>query len=179
VSRDLRRLDIADALKGPKCRAPITKEKLFQRGAFEPTEKELNPNAVSDDEESDETDMDVDEDEDGTMGKGKARATRSSRRKVSYVEDDEEDDMSDFIVDSDEDEEEKDARKVMKERRLGKRRANVILDSDDEMDTPEDKEVLMGRKTKEQLSREAVENMSRFLPSTKMKVRISSSTGSL
>ncbi|PPQ65037.1 hypothetical protein CVT24_008185 [Panaeolus cyanescens] len=52
---------------------------------------------------------------------------------------------------------------------MGKKRAHIILDSDDEIDTPEESEVLIGKKSKEQLAKEAMENVSRFLPSTKMK----------
>jgi len=85
--------------------------------------------------------------------------------------DDEEtdDDMSDFIVESDEDEEEKDARRQLK-KRLGKRKAIVVLDSDEEIeDTPEESEVLFGAQNAP-ASGEAVKLLPRFLPSTKMKV---------
>jgi len=77
--------------------------------------------------------------------------------------------MSDFIVESDEDEEEKDARRALK-KRLGKKRANVIFDSDDEPDTPEEKEVLFGVRKRKDISPEALKLMPRFLPSSKMKV---------
>jgi len=56
----------------------------------------------------------------------------------SDEEDNSDDDMSDFIVRSDEDEEEKDARHALK-KRVGKNRAHLILDSDNERDTPEEK----------------------------------------
>jgi len=82
---------------------------------------------------------------------------------------DEDDDMSDFIVESDEDEEEKDARRALK-KRLGKKRTTVILDSDDEIETPEEKEVIFGLRKKVPVSEEAIKLMPRFLPSTKMKV---------
>ena len=77
--------------------------------------------------------------------------------------------MGDFIVESDEDEEEKEACLALK-RRLGKRKATIVLDSDEEMDTPEEQEVIFGRK-KMPVSEEAIRLMPKFLPSTKMKVR--------
>ncbi|PPQ80470.1 hypothetical protein CVT24_002545 [Panaeolus cyanescens] len=101
----------------PKCRRAISKEKLFTRSAFEPTDKELR-GEVSEDECTSEDDMDVeeDDDDDASYGKGRSRPSRSTRRKVVYDDDDDDDDMSDFIVESDEDEEEKDARRAMKKR---------------------------------------------------------------
>ena len=53
--------------------------------------------------------------------------------------------MSDFIVESDEDEEEKDARLALK-RWLGKCKAIIVLDLNQERDTPEEQEVILGRK---------------------------------
>ncbi|KAG5644360.1 hypothetical protein DXG03_008657 [Asterophora parasitica] len=44
----------------------------------------------------------------------------------------------------------------------------VIIDSDDEIETPEEKEVLFGKKTR--MSAEAIKLMPKFLPSTKMKL---------
>ena len=111
--------------------------------------------------------------------KSKPKPKSKSRRRLdddddddieSDFESDEDDDMSDFIVESDEDEEEKDARLAVK-RRLGKRKATIVLDSDEEMDTPEEQEVIFGRKKKMPVSEEAIRLMPRFLPSTKMKVR--------
>lgn len=85
----------------------------------------------------------------------------------------EDDDMTDFIVESDEDEEEKDVRRALK-RRLGKRKSFIVLDSDEEMaDTPEEKEVIFGAK-KVPVSEKEIATMSRFLPSTKMKVYLTS-----
>lgn len=90
----------------------------------------------------------------------------------SVSEDDYKDsDLSDFIVESDEDEEEKDARRAIKNR-LGKRRAiTTIVDSDEEEDdeiAPEEKELLFGAK-KKKLTKAEIKLMPRFLPSTKMK----------
>lgn len=128
-------------------------------------------------------------------GKGKAvpKATKPRRNaRRAFVESDDEgddvnysgseednndDDMSDFIVGSDEDEEEKDARRALK-KRFGKKRAHVILDSDDERDTPEEKEVIFGVRKKVAISKAAIKLMPRFLPSTKMKVCYPTLSGS-
>ena len=162
---------------------------MFSREAFEPTDKELNPDAQNDDDE-DITIISDDEDEApiyDRKGKGKAAAkpTKSFRKaRRAFVESDDEgddvnvsgsdeenndEDMSDFIVGSDEDEEEKDARRALK-KRLGKKRVHIILDSDDEPDTLEEKEVIFGVQKKVPISKEAIKLMPRFLPSSKMKV---------
>ncbi|KAF4616900.1 hypothetical protein D9613_008762 [Agrocybe pediades] len=180
----------ADQRPCPVCRTPISEQTIFDRHAFEPTDAELNPDATKD---GDDDMSDVEEYAPGDRkGKGKAKAIASARRSgrarrnIAESDDDgddvmksdseaeagaEDDDMSDFIVESDEDEEEKDARRAFK-RRLGKgkMRANVILDSDDELDTPEEKEVIFGV-PKKQLPNDGqpIKNMSKFLPSTKMK----------
>lgn len=92
-----------------------------------------------------------------------SRRTESGNcRKLA--ENDDDDDLSDFIVQSDEDENEKDESRALK-KRLGKQRVHVVLDSEDEMDTPEEKEVLLGVDA----SNKAFEHL-RFLPSSKMKV---------
>lgn len=127
-----------------------------------------------------------------SKGKGKDKITkkskkvaRVSRRMIgesddegdavsdndSEYDDDDGSDLSDFIVESDEDEEEKDARRVKKQRQT-KKHKNVILDSDDEPDTPEEQEVIFGLKKKEPMTTDVVPIMSRFLPSSKMKVRL-------
>ncbi|KAJ6631188.1 SNF2 family N-terminal domain-containing protein [Mycena sp. CBHHK59/15] len=163
----------------PACRSPICSEKLFLSAAFAPTDKDLEENA--------DTDIEMLDAEPVTKGKTKAKAkeARSARRRsarqfvvldsedtrasdadTESEDEDEDDDMSDFIVESDEDEEEKDARRILK-KRVGKRRA-IIVDSDDEIDTPEEHEVLLGA-PKKNLSKEAIKLMPRFLPSTKMK----------
>jgi hypothetical protein len=166
----------------PVCRAAVDKGLLFTRAAFEPTDKELNPNALDDDSEEEvpDSEMDVDEIYTSPSRKGKGRAVKHSRGAYKGMDDDdyddEDQDMSDFIVADDEDEDEKDARREMKQRqrakKLGKRRANVILDSDEEEDEGDKAEVqgvLFGAKSKAQLEVEAMEKMPRFLPSTKMK----------
>ncbi|KDR76486.1 hypothetical protein GALMADRAFT_246858 [Galerina marginata CBS 339.88] len=169
----------------PVCRSPVSQEVLFSRQAFEPSEKELKPPAEKDeDEDSEMSDID-DYPTNDRKGKGKAAAPKKSGRtrrraffesddegddvlkSASEEEDDEDEDMSDFIVESDEDEEEKDARRALK-KRLGKKRATIILDSDDEPETPEEKEVIFGVRKKVP-AKEKVKLMSRFLPSTKMK----------
>lgn len=113
-----------------------------------------------------------------SRGKGKAVARRIRRTEANSVDvimsedesEDEEgdDDLSDFIVEDGEDEEEKDARRALKNRQ-GKKRAKVILDSDEEVEeTPEEKEVYFGKKVHK--SPEEIKILPRFLPSTKMKV---------
>ena len=171
---------------GPVCRAAISPEKLFSREAFEYLDEDLK-------EEDEDNVMNVLSDSlaitskrknKGRITKKSKKAGRASRRKInesddegdavsdneSDYDDDDDDDLSDFIVNSDEDEEEKDERKAMKTRQT-KKHKNVILDSDDEPDTPEEREVIFGLKKKEPMTMDVVPIMSRFLPSTKMKVR--------
>ncbi|KAJ3821535.1 SNF2 family N-terminal domain-containing protein [Lentinula raphanica] len=155
----------------PACRTPITKDLLFDQAAFMPTDKELQEANG----ECDDSDIEM---EDANPVKPKRRATGKSRNSKKshgvgsdseYEDDDEDDDddLSDFIVQSDEDEEEKDARKALK-KRLGKRKAQVILDSDEEISDDEE-EVIFGRNPAAKLSSEAIKLLPRFLPSTKMK----------
>ncbi|KAF8970384.1 P-loop containing nucleoside triphosphate hydrolase protein [Flammula alnicola] len=167
----------------PVCRSAINMEKLFSRAAFAPSDKDINP-LVDDDYDMDVIDLPAK----NSQGKQKSgKQTRKTGRAVRrpFRESDDEgddvfdsgsdededdndnDDLSDFIVESDEDEE-KDARRSIK-KRLGKKRANVILDSDDEPDTPEEKEVIFGIRKKMPVSKDAIKLMPRFLPSTKMK----------
>ena len=169
--------------------------KLFSREAFEPTDKELDPNAQDDEDGESITMISDDEDETPTYdpkGKRKALPKPSKFRRKAHPafvesddegddvsisgsdeEDDDNDDMSEFIVESDEDEEVKDARRALRlknKKRLGKRRLHVILDSDDEPDTLEEKEVIFGVRKKVPISKEAIKLLPRFLPSSKMKV---------
>jgi hypothetical protein len=121
-------------------------------------------------------DSEMNLDEDGASRKNKGKVTDGYKHAVdgrNWVETDEngDDDMSDFIVQSDEDEEAKDARRSLK-KHLGKRRVNVVLDSDDEVDTPEEKEVLFGLREKGGISAEILKRMPRFLPSSKMKAGV-------
>lgn len=109
------------------------------------------------------------------------KTLRKRKRKLMYDSesedsDDDDDDMSDFIVESDEDEEEKDARRARKTR-LGKKRAKLLLDSDEEMEYAD---VICGAKPDYvDIPLEEIKLMPRFLPSTKMKVRICCMTGLL
>jgi hypothetical protein len=164
----------------PSQRSDASREKLFSRAAFEPSEKDLHPEAQDDI---------VDEDAPPTRaqkGKGKAKKPSRAHRLFSdsddemgddtvtgpeddYVQDDDDDDISDFIVHSDEDEEEKDVRRALK-MRLRKKRNNIILDSDDEPEMPEERGLIFGIRKKVPLSEEAIKLLPRFLPSTKMKV---------
>lgn len=159
---------------GPTCRQPISGNLLFDRAAFEPSDAELNGSENADGDEATST---------KAKGKGKAKAKGKGKRKSALSadiididalddededEDADEDDMSDFIVDSDEDEEEKDARQQSK-KALGKRKAFVVLDSDEEGD---EEQVVFGRKKKNPTSGQ-IKLMPKFLPSTKMQVRVS------
>ena len=157
---------------------------MFSREPFEPTDRELNPNA-----QDDEDIIMISDDEDevpiyDSKGKGRvvSKPTKSRLKArsafdesddegydVNISDSDDDDDMSDFIVESDEDEEEKDARRFLKKRH-GKKRNNVILDSDDEPETLEEKEIIFGVRKKVAISKEAMKLMPRFLPSSKMKV---------
>lgn len=168
---------------GPVCRGEICREKLFSRSAFEPSDEDLNPVAEDDVVEEDNEDAPPTR---AQKGKDKAKKTRKTFRARrpsiesddemdgtesddDYAEDDDDDDDSDFIVHSDEDEEEKDTRRALK-KRLGKKRMHIVVDSDDEIETPEEKEVIFGVRKKVRLSEEAIKLLPRFLPSTKMKV---------
>lgn len=201
--------------QGPVCRNAISKDTIFSRKAFEPTDDELNgiPTAEVGDKETDEfketrswKSVDDDDDDDVELpdiadlfvkessvakpspgkpegnGKGKGKATRRSTRKArptrrivdsdsdsdSEDEDDGHDtDMSDFIVQSDEDEEEKDARKVLRQR-LGKRITRRTVQSESEDD---DLEVVIDpKKKKAQINNGPIKVLSKLLPSTKMMV---------
>lgn len=162
---------------GPTCRQPISGNLLFDRAAFEPSDAELNGSENADGDEATSI---------KAKGKGKAKAKGKGKRKSALSadiididalddededeeEDEDEDDMSDFIVNSDEDEEEKDARQQLK-KALGKRKAFVVLDSDEEGD--EVVQVVFGRKKKSSTSGQ-IKLMPKFLPSTKMQVRVS------
>ncbi|SJL12855.1 uncharacterized protein ARMOST_16287 [Armillaria ostoyae] len=153
----------------PTCRQPISGNLLFDRAAFEPSDAELNGSENAGGDESAISTK--------GKGKGKAKAKGKGKRKSALSadiididalddedEDEDEDDMSDFIVDSDEDEEEKDARQQLK-KALGKRKAFVVLDSDEEGDEVE--QVVFGRKKKNPTSGQ-IKLMPKFLPSTKM-----------
>ncbi|KAG6840996.1 hypothetical protein C0991_002776 [Blastosporella zonata] len=153
---------------GPSCRSAVCAEKLFSRAAFLPSDVEL----ISDTADGDVKVEGVDTSR-GLKGKGKRRAGCQDIGHSTAVSDysdaesfDDDDDMSDFIVeDNDEDEEEKDARRILR-KRLGKRKASVILDSDDE-GTPEEREVLFGYMIPK--SPKDIKLMPKFLASTKMK----------
>ncbi|KAG5342645.1 hypothetical protein C0989_010613 [Termitomyces sp. Mn162] len=143
----------------PTCRGPVCAEKLFFRTAFLPSDVEF----LSDD------DVKVDDDDDDIVSKCKGRRRSRSERSRRIIQsdsesydDDDNDNMSDFIVEDDEDEEEN----AWRMKRLGKRKALIVLDSDDE-ETPEEKEVIFGRRITR--TAEAIKLTSKFLPSAKMK----------
>ncbi|KAK0480890.1 SNF2 family N-terminal domain-containing protein [Armillaria novae-zelandiae] len=158
----------------PNCRQPISGNLLFDRAAFEPSDAELNGSENTGGDESKQSRIST-----KAKGKGKAKAKGKDKRKLALSadiidinalddddkdEDEDEDDLSDFIVDSDKDEEEKDARQQLK-KALGKRKAFVVLDSDEEGDKVE--QVVFGRKKKNPMSGQ-IKLMPKFLPSTKM-----------
>ena len=172
--------------------SPLSRRSCFSRAAFEPSDADLNligeqdEDVVmvdSDDQPLKKSKAKVAYSDDELKGKVKAKKIQKSKSKSksrrcldhdgddaieSEFESDEDDDMSDFIVKIDEDEEEKDARLALKWR-LGKRKVIIVLDSDKEMDTSEEQEVVFGHK-KMPVSEEAITLMPKFLPSTKMKV---------
>ncbi|KAG5653742.1 hypothetical protein H0H81_010999, partial [Sphagnurus paluster] len=151
----------------PACRSAICTEKLFTRDAFLPSDADLlgvGHIGVKTEDTASPPDR---------KGKGKAKAKRVHRESdaigsESESEDEDcEDGLSDFIAEDDEDEEQTDTRRK-RVKRLGKRRANVIIDSEDEIEeSPEQEEILFGKKVR--MSPEASKLMPRFLPSTKMK----------
>jgi len=168
----------------PSCRAPISKEMLFQRSAFEPTDAELGTAGPSGSGGADATDEDeddgmpidatvlnpikVDSDSDSEpeykpARKSKEKARRRFSKRADSDEDDD-DDMSDFIVESDEDEEEKDARRELKKKLAKTKR--IVLDSDDDMDEDGNEVELLPPKV---VRKKRGERTERFLPSTKMK----------
>jgi len=163
---------------GPSCRASISGAKLFTLSAFEPTDEEVKL-SIS-------TERDIEE---GASSKKKGKGRANSPRGACFVyqitpvdavvgeyfaSDDSDDDMSDFIVQSDEDEEEKDARRELKKQMLADTQSADISDSDDDLDLPDFQHVVFGRaKQKEDTTPEVVNTMPRFLPSTKMKVNLS------
>ncbi|KAK0446072.1 SNF2 family N-terminal domain-containing protein [Desarmillaria tabescens] len=156
----------------PNCRQPISGDLLFDRAAFEPSDAELNGGKSADGDEPAQSTTSA-----KGKGKAKARAKGKGKRKSALNadiididaldnedEEEDEDDMSDFIVDSDEDEEEKDARQKLK-KAMGKRKAFIVLDSDEEGDEVE--EVVFGRKKENSMSGQ-IKLMPKFLASTKM-----------
>jgi hypothetical protein len=163
----------SDGKTGPSCRTAVSAEKMFSRQAFEPTDADLDPTVVKP-EDGDDTDIpdisDVFEDA-IKVSKGKGKAKKRARRIVDSEDDSEgglDSEMEDFIVHSDEDEAEKDARRA--EKRLGKKRVIAKIESDDEMESGDDREVIYGKKARVSILKEQVELLPRFLPSTKMKV---------
>ncbi|OCH87359.1 hypothetical protein OBBRIDRAFT_796288 [Obba rivulosa] len=161
----------------PNCRAVIYTHKLFARRAFEPADeedKEPAPAPMTIDT------IDVDalpEPESGYVSDAseeprfvRGKSLRKRKRQPVYDSDvefiDDDDNLSDFIVESDEDEEEKNARRALK-KRLGKKRAKVLLDSDEEMEYAD---IICGAKPDQaDIPLEHIKLMPKFLPSTKMK----------
>ncbi|TRM55791.1 SNF2 family N-terminal domain-containing protein [Schizophyllum amplum] len=183
----------ADERPCPTCRAPISKDRLYKRSAFEPTDDELN--GVKKEEPMDDvikinSDADSDfemKDSTSRKGKGKAKAvpqrrsTRAKRpsNKMRIVDSDDsgaasetesdgddydDDDISDFIVGSDEDEDEKDFIRAQKRQAQHKGKARAMV-----IDDSDDEGVVFGLKRQPAPGAPKIELMSKFLPSTKMK----------
>jgi hypothetical protein len=178
---------------GPVCRSPISREKLFARKIFESTnelaveEEEEEEEDVEDEPENDciEIDSDADGPKTSSKGKGKAlvRRTRSqlARRVIDTEDEEDEDDnaadLDDFVVPDDEEEDETEER-IQRQKRLGKQRAASVIDiasEDDEIEQFGDVEII-GLRPRTSLAKEFGMKVSKFLPSTKMKVRRASKT---
>ncbi|KAF9028186.1 hypothetical protein BDZ89DRAFT_1066328 [Hymenopellis radicata] len=151
----------------PSCRSAISKDKLFERAIFEPTNAELFPKtdhcrkAKAKVVEDVDIVMDTEDEVEQALKEGE--------------EDEDNSDMSDFIVDDDDDDDAdykdkgRSSRKATQSKPVNgsRRKPFVVLDSDEEEDEPEIKEVVFGKKKKEELTPEALQY--RFLASTKMK----------
>jgi hypothetical protein len=159
---------------GPSCRAAVSGSKTFSRQAFEPTDADLDPTIVKPEDEEDSDVLDVSDIFEDAVKVTKGKAKRRTRRIVDSEDDSEgelDSEMEDFIVHSDEDEADKDARRAEK-KRLGKKKAVAKIESDDEMDSGDDGDVVYGKKAKVSIPKEQVALLPRFLPSTKMKANI-------
>ena len=166
----------SDSVIGPSCRTAVSGNKIFSRQAFEPTDVDLDPTIVKPEDDDDDI-LDIFEDAfKGT--KEKAKATKRARRIVDSEDDSEgelDSELEDFIVQSDEDEASKDVRRAEK-KLLGKKRAVTKYESDDDMDSGEDCDVIYGKKPRVSMPKEQVGLLPRFLPSTKMKQMMESLT---
>ena len=152
-----------DEFLGPSCRSAISADRIFVREAFEPQDDDLavaGPSRFKVDTNCDTLDVSEDMVRD-PKGKGKAKK-RLRKKRSAYDSDCDDDDLSDFIVEDGEDEEEKDASRELK--RLKRKR--MIVESDDDIEEDERGTVL----GQPDVATAEVKIMSRFLPSTKMKV---------
>jgi hypothetical protein len=158
-------------VSGPVCRAPVTPHKWFLRSAFEPTEAELAALTHPAEGQSEDVVMaDVDEDlakvSDlmGSIGGVKT----SERQNSAQVFELKEGDTPGSVVQNEQGEEgeEDEERRRAIEKRLGKRKAVVVSDDEEDLSN-----VIRGKKTAN-MSSEQVKLSSKFLPSTKMKAKI-------
>ncbi len=160
----------ADERPCPACRGAISKDRIFSRAAFEPTDTELN--GTMDGSSHADEDYEMADVEAAAQTNPKVntprRPKRRASRKVVHVSPDygDDKDMSDFIMQSDEDEEEKDRRRRARIS-LGKQKEKAIVISDDSESDDDD---VYGAKRGRIAARQQVQPMPRFLPSTKMKV---------
>lgn len=154
----------------PTCRGPISPDKIFSRHIFEPSDDELQTHVKSESVDVDAEVVMVDV-EARVNNPGKVvRKRKTHARRVLDSDDDEEDndddDLSDFIVQDDQDEDEKDARRELKKRLKGKRKEIIVIEDS------EDDGVIFGARPDTPTGPVPIKLMSKFLPSTKMKVRM-------
>jgi hypothetical protein len=155
----------------PACRNAVSRDKIFSRSTFEPASEELADKDIkAEDGDDDVVMLDV-----KYKVPKPARPVQKRKAKAQYVLDSDEeedndgddDDMSDFIVQSDEDKKEKSACRELKKHPKGKGNQNVSAIFDDE-----DDDIIFGAKPDKPPNGKPINLMSKFLPSTKMKVSI-------
>jgi hypothetical protein len=146
---------------------------VFERKAFEPTDAvfdEIQPDVVMDGDEDDGQPIAADLmpviAKPSKKGRGKAKTRFTKRIEESDEDyDDSDNSLSDFVVESDEDEEEKDARRELKQKLA--RNKCIVLDSDEDSQGDDEVELLPPTAVRKKKGK----TVQRFLPSTKMKVR--------
>ena len=156
-----------DGFSGPSCRSAISADKIFVREAFEPQDDDLAEASASrcKTEVYSNTELAPHNMRRDLKGKGKAKKRLRQGYSVDDSDEDYDDDLSDFVVEDGE-VEEKDARCELKPLK----RKRMIVESDDDMEFDE-YAAIIGHKEPDLVTDE-VKTMSRFLPSTKMKVWI-------
>lgn len=186
---------LSTRITGPACRAPLAKDKLFSRTAFEPADEDILPSiSVSNStmnmkaEQQDGCIGGVRDLIDGTVGSTSkvfrssiSKASRKKRAARRVLDSDdfsapedvmtEDDDLRNFIAYSDEDEDETFRRRAIT-KRLGKRRSNAQSENDDPEDGDAmdvDSDVIFGP-DKSISNTGQIRTLSKLLPSTKMKV---------
>ncbi|KAF8488076.1 SNF2 family N-terminal domain-containing protein [Gautieria morchelliformis] len=155
----------------PTCREPIQKEMLFELKAFEPLDAvldETQPAVVTDEDDDDGVPIAPDCLPNPKKGRSKVKTRFTKRIQQSDEDYDHSDNsLSDFIVERDEDEEEKDARRELKQKLTRNKR--VVLDSDEDIQVDDEVELLPPTAVRKKKGK----TVQRFLPSTKMKEMMS------